>query len=169
LYLTGMVLSSVLLFIIGFLSLAPRSDTSAKWATGAVLLVFFSIHSTFIGPVLYAIVGEMSSTRLRQKSIVIAATAWSITGLVNAALTPYMLNPTAWDWGGKAGFFWGCFSVLSTVWTFFRLPEGKNRTYAELNVLFENRVSARKFKGAVVDITNGTVRCDATEGTRPSL
>lgn len=151
LYLAGLISSSTILFIIGFLSLASASDKSASWATGALLLVYFCIHSCTIGPVLYAVVGEMPSTRLRQKSIVIAATAWSVMGMINAALTPYMLNPTAWNWKGKAGFFWGCFCILSLVWTFFRLPEGKNRTYAELDVLFEKRVSARKFKTHVVD------------------
>ncbi|EMC92795.1 hypothetical protein BAUCODRAFT_37712 [Baudoinia panamericana UAMH 10762] len=158
LYLTGMVLSIILLFTIGFLALAPPKDKGANWATGALLLVFFSIHSTFIGPVLYAIVGEMPSTRLRQKSIVIAASAWSVMGIINSALTPYMLNPTAWNWRGKAGFFWGCFCILSLIWTFFRLPEAKGRTYAELDVLFGNRVSARKFKTTIVSIPTASVK-----------
>jgi MFS transporter, SP family, general alpha glucoside:H+ symporter len=161
-YLTGMVLSCLLLFIIGFISLAPPKDDEANWATGALLLVFFSIHSTFIGPVLYAIVGEIPSTRLRQKSIVIAASAWSVMGIVNSSLTPYMLNPTAWNWRGKAGFFWGCFSVLSTIWTFYRLPEAKGRTYAELDILFGNRVSARKFTSTQVDVAEGSLRVNGT-------
>jgi MFS transporter, SP family, general alpha glucoside:H+ symporter len=157
LYLTGMVLSCMLLFVIGFVSLAPQQDTQADWATGALLLIFFSIHSTFIGPVLYAIVGEIPSTRLRQKSIVIAASAWSIMGIVNSSLTPYMLNPTAWNWRGKAGFFWGSFSILSTVWTYYRLPEAKGRTYAELDILFGNGISARRFKSTQVDVAEGTL------------
>ena len=33
--------------------------------------------------------------------------------------------------------------LLLTLWTYFRLPEPMNRTYGELDVLFENRVSAR--------------------------
>jgi SP family general alpha glucoside:H+ symporter-like MFS transporter len=32
-----------------------------------------------------------------------------------------------------------------------RLPETKDRTYEELDVLFEKRVSARKFQSTVVD------------------
>lgn len=94
-YLTGMVLSCTLLFTIGFLALAPPKDKGAIWGTGALLLIFFSIHSTFIGPVLYAIVGEIPSTRLRQKSIVIAAVAWNAMGAVNSTLTPYMLQVQA--------------------------------------------------------------------------
>jgi SP family general alpha glucoside:H+ symporter-like MFS transporter len=63
-----------------------------------------------------------------------------------------MLNPDAWNWRGKAGFFWGSLCFLCVVWTFFRLPEPKGRTYGELDVLFERGVSARKFKSAEVDI-----------------
>jgi SP family general alpha glucoside:H+ symporter-like MFS transporter len=60
--------------------------------------------------------------------------------------TSQMLNPTAWNWGAKTGFFWGGWCFLCLVWTYFRLPEPKGRTYGELDILFENRVSARKFR-----------------------
>ena len=55
LYLTGMVLSSILLMIIGFLGLASDHNDSANWAKGALLLVFFCVHSLFIGPVRFAL------------------------------------------------------------------------------------------------------------------
>lgn len=61
-----------------------------------------------------------------------------------------MLNPTAWNWKAKSGFFWGGLCFLCAVWTYFRLPEPKDRTYGELDILFENKVSARKFKSTVV-------------------
>lgn len=32
------------------------------------------------------------------------------------------------------------------LWAFFRLPECKGRSYRELDVLFERKVPARKFK-----------------------
>jgi MFS transporter, SP family, general alpha glucoside:H+ symporter len=62
-----------------------------------------------------------------------------------------MLNPTAWNWGAKTAFFWAGFCALGTVWTIFRLPEPKGLTYADLGPLFENHVSARKFKEVKVD------------------
>jgi SP family general alpha glucoside:H+ symporter-like MFS transporter len=37
------------------------------------------------------------------------------------------------------------------VYTYFRVPEPSGRTFAELDVLFERKVSARKFKTAQVD------------------
>ena len=57
-----------------------------------------------------------------------------------------MLNPTAWNWGAKTGYFWAGLCLVLFIWTFFRLPEPKGRTYGELDILFENKVSARKFR-----------------------
>jgi len=62
-----------------------------------------------------------------------------------------MLNPTAGNWKGKIGFFWGGFCVLCLIWTYYRLPELKGRTYEELDLLFLKRVSARRFKSTFVD------------------
>lgn len=42
-------------------------------------------------------------------------------------------------------------AFLCLTWTFFRLPEPKGRTYGELDILFEQKIPARKFKKAVVD------------------
>lgn len=45
------------------------------------------------------------------------------------------------------------------IWTYFRLPEPKGRTYGELDILFENRVSARNFsKTDVTQLMGHTVR-----------
>lgn len=38
-----------------------------------------------------------------------------------------------------------------TVWAFFRLPEMKGRSYRELDILFERRIGARKFKETVIN------------------
>jgi MFS transporter, SP family, general alpha glucoside:H+ symporter len=62
-----------------------------------------------------------------------------------------MLNPDAWNWKGKSGFFWGAFCFLCVLWAYFRLPEPKGRTYSELDVLFERKISARHFSSTEVD------------------
>jgi SP family general alpha glucoside:H+ symporter-like MFS transporter len=55
------------------------------------------------------------------------------------------------NWGAKSSFFYAgtCFACF--IWAFFRLPEPKGRTYAEMDILFERRVSARQFKHTVVE------------------
>lgn len=99
-----------------------------------------------VGPVCYSLVAELSSTRLRTKTIVLSRNVYNVFGIVNGVITPYMLNPTAWNWGAKSGFFWFGLNTLCLTWTYFRLPEPKGRTYGELDILFSNKVSARKFR-----------------------
>lgn len=43
-----------------------------------------------------------------------------------------------------------CF--LCIVYTYFRVPEPQGRTFAELDLLFERGISARKFATTSVDI-----------------
>jgi SP family general alpha glucoside:H+ symporter-like MFS transporter len=62
-----------------------------------------------------------------------------------------MINPTEWNWRGKTGYFWAGTAFLTFVWAFFRLPESKNRTFAELDVLFVKHVNTRKFAQISVD------------------
>lgn len=151
LYLYGLVIMTVLLFIIGFVALAPESNNGARWAIGSMLLVYTFFYDSTVGPVCYSLVAEISSTRLRAKTIVLARNLYNVFGIVNGVITPFMLNPSAWNWKGKSGFFWGSMCFLCVVWTYFRLPEPKGRTYGELDVMFEQRISARKFSQTVVD------------------
>lgn len=57
----------------------------------------------------------------------------------------------AWNWGGKAGFFYADTNLLCNIWCWFRLPETKDRSFGEIDLLFEHKVHARKFKSTKVD------------------
>lgn len=57
-----------------------------------------------------------------------------------------ILNPSAWNLRGKGGFIWCGFALISWIWSYYRLPETKGLTAGELDVLFEQRVSARDFR-----------------------
>jgi SP family general alpha glucoside:H+ symporter-like MFS transporter len=71
-----------------------------------------------------------------------------------------MLNPGAWDWGNFAGFFWAGSCGLCVIYVFFRVPEPAGRTFAELDILFESKVSARKFASTKVDAFDEAVGHD---------
>lgn len=150
LYVWGLVAMFAILLIIGFLGIAPEGNVGAQWSVGAMLLIFTFIYDSTVGPVCYCLVAEIPSTRLRQKTVVLARNAYNIGSIIGNIITPRMLNPSAWHWGAKSAFFWAGTCALCLVWTYFRLPEPKGRTYGELDILFEQRVSARKFSGTVV-------------------
>lgn len=150
LYVTGLFMLFALLMVVGFISLAPgasqTNNIKASWATGSVLLLYTFIYDATVGPVCYSLVSELPSTRLRNKTIVLARNLYNIFSIVNGVVIPYMLNPSEWNWAGKAGFFWGGLCFCSALWAFFRLPEPRGRTFGELDVLFEAKVPARRFR-----------------------
>ncbi|USP77447.1 hypothetical protein yc1106_04721 [Curvularia clavata] len=160
LYLGGLILLFVLLMIIGFLGLINKTNKGAQWAIGSMLLAYTFIYDASVGPVCYSLVSEIPSSRLRQKTVVIARNVYNLGGIVNNVLTPNMLNPSAWNWGAKSGFFWAgaCFTCI--LWCYFRLPEPKNRTYGEIDILFKHKVSARKFASTPVDTFTASIGTD---------
>lgn len=155
LYLAGSMVLCLILLIVGFISI-PTQSASTSWATGAMLLVYAFVYDSTVGPLCYSLVAELSSTRLRQKTIVLARNSYIISYIISNVLFPRMLNPIAWNWGGKVGFFWAGICFLSIIWAYFRLPEPKGRTYAEMDVLFQRKVSARKFTTTTANLFHGS-------------
>ncbi|KAL3478664.1 general substrate transporter [Aspergillus californicus] len=156
LYVSGLACLTLILFLVGFVSLS--STTAASWTIGSLLLLFTFTYDSTIGPVCYSIVAEIPSTQMRGKTIVLARNAYNLFMIVNGVIVPRMLNPTAWDWKGRTGFFWGGITVLLFLWAFWRLPETKGRTFAEMDVLFQRGVSVRRFQDEVVVIAAVSVQ-----------
>jgi len=52
--------------------------------------------------------------------------------------------------GGKAAFIWSGVSIVALVWVWFELPETKDKTFAELDSLFADETSTRRFTHAKV-------------------
>ncbi|KAF9066480.1 maltose permease [Rhodocollybia butyracea] len=149
LYTSGMACMALVLFIIGGLGFIK--STSATMAVGGLLIALNFIYNCTLGPLCYTIIGEVSATRLRQKSIALSRISYQIMNIICGIIVPRMINTTAWNWGAKSGLFWGGSALLSTLYCLIRLPETKGRSYGELDLLFENQVPAWRFKGTKVD------------------
>ncbi len=144
-HLSGLTLLAVVLVACGVVAVAGLDEIKTGWIEGSLLLLYTFIYGCTIGPVTYALVSEMSSTRTKSKTINIARMGYNAFGVFNCVVTPYQLNPTALDWGGKTAWFWFGFCVLCLAYSYFRIPEPRNRTYAEMDWLFAEGVSARNF------------------------
>ncbi|KAJ8111617.1 hypothetical protein OPT61_g5838 [Boeremia exigua] len=155
LYVYGLIILFVFLMVIGGLGVISRDDTGAAWALGTVLLVYTLFYNFTVGPVCYALVAEMSSTRLKIKTVALARNIYNLGGIFNNIVIPRMLSPTEWNWAGMTGFFYAGLTALLITFMWFMLPETRNRTFAELDVLFENKVPARKFATTNVDQFSG--------------
>lgn len=55
------------------------------------------------------------------------------------------------------------------IYTYFRVPEPRGRSFAELDVLFEHEVSARKFESTEVDVFVESVEENVIDGYKETL
>jgi SP family general alpha glucoside:H+ symporter-like MFS transporter len=99
LYLSGMSGMSVLLFIIGCLSIDASKD-AVKWVQSVLCILWLLTFSLTVGPVGWAIPAEVSSTRLRSPTVVLARNGYYLAQIVANVIQPYMMNPLAWNWKG---------------------------------------------------------------------
>ncbi|KAK5717592.1 hypothetical protein LTR17_015945 [Elasticomyces elasticus] len=158
LYFWGLCGLCTILFVMGFLGLVPAAHKDeGGLATGSLMIVWALLYQLTVGTVCYSLVAELSTRRLALKTVVLGRNLYIIVGIITSVLTPYMLNPTAWNWGNYTGFFWAGLCFISIVYTYFRVPEPRGRTFAELDLLFEQKVSARRFAETEVDVFDETV------------
>ncbi|KAK1829134.1 general substrate transporter [Podospora conica] len=153
LYLYGLCGLCAMLLILGFLGLVPEANRrEGSIATGSIMLGWALVYQLTVGTVCYSLVSEISTRRLQIKTVALGRILYIIVGIVCSVLTPYMLNPGAWNWSNFAGFFWGGICFLCIIYCYFRIPEPTGRSFAELDMLFEKKVSARKFDKTEVNV-----------------
>ncbi|POS85593.1 hypothetical protein EPUL_002818 [Erysiphe pulchra] len=143
-YMCGMGSMTAILFLIGFLSFAGFIKSVAIIQASLTLLWVFVYHSS-VGQLSWAIPAEIGSTRLRQKTVCIGRISFYLANIFSKIVEPYFMNPTKLNLKGYVGFFWGSIALLTTVWTFYRLPETKDRTFEDLDILFAREVPTREF------------------------
>lgn len=115
LYFYGLCGLFSMLFIMGFLGLLPDSEKETRGlATGSLMIVWAMFYQLTVGTVCYSLVAELSTRRLQIKTVVLGRELYNVIAIITNVLTPYMVNPTAWNWGNYTGFFWAglCFCCI---------------------------------------------------------
>ncbi|KAF3071221.1 Maltose permease MAL31 [Daldinia childiae] len=149
----GLSVLIVLMFIIGILDSIPDRPSGVAWAESSLMLVWNGAYDLSVGPITFVILGECSATRVRSKTIAVATAIQAVFGIAMTVAIPYMINPAEANMQGKLGYFFGGLGIICLIWSYFRIPETKGRTYEELDILFDRKVPARQFKGYQVDVT----------------
>ncbi|KFY41907.1 hypothetical protein V494_02717 [Pseudogymnoascus sp. VKM F-4513 (FW-928)] len=137
---------------VGTVASLPIAIETSGWIKSGLLLAFTFVYGCSVGPITYTAVSEISSTRLRSKTMNIGCIGYLSFGVFNSIITPFQLNATAWNWGAKAAWFWGASCFLCVIYVYFRVPELKGRTFGEIDWLFANGISARNFSKTVVPL-----------------
>ncbi|KAK7969160.1 MFS transporter- SP family- general alpha glucoside:H+ symporter [Apiospora saccharicola] len=140
-----------LLLLMAVLSYAAMEKAGVPWVVAILLVVYIFVYDSTVGPCCYSIVTEVPSVQRRAATVALARICYNICGIFSFIMNPLMLNPTSWGWGTKASLFWTILCACCLIWTYFRLPETKGRSFAELDLLFHQGTNARKFHKTIVD------------------
>ncbi|WOO80959.1 General alpha-glucoside permease [Vanrija pseudolonga] len=169
LFITGLCGLCVTLLVLGFMGLIPdRKAYDRSMATGSLMLVWATWYQISVGSIAFSLVAEMSTRRLQIKTVSLGRAAYNVAAIICNTLTPRMINPEAWNWKNFAGFFWAGSCALCILYHYFRLPEPTGRTFAELDILFERKVPARKFKTTHVNAFDVAINHQVAED-KPEL
>ncbi|KAJ5734064.1 hypothetical protein N7493_002850 [Penicillium malachiteum] len=139
------------MLVIGIIACVPKQTSGLGYGESALYLLWYVFYELTVGPLAFIIVGEISSTRLRSKSISLGRNAYNVANIFSSVVAPYTLNPGQGDWKGKTAFLAAGCGFVIFIWAYFRLPESRGRTYEELDILFSRNLKAREFKDAVID------------------
>jgi SP family general alpha glucoside:H+ symporter-like MFS transporter len=108
--------------ITGCMGIPKEQTTATSWAAGTMVLLISATADFSIGPIVYTIVSEIPSTRLRAKSIILSRNMYNAINVAFVNIISFrQLSPLAWDWGAKAAFFWAGTNLLFNTWIWFRL------------------------------------------------
>ncbi|KAK5044657.1 hypothetical protein LTR84_010549 [Exophiala bonariae] len=130
---------------IGIAGCYPTSK-AALWYMGIMINLILFFFNVGAGPVIPIIVAETSSVRLRAKANGIGFLCNGFASWAFNFFVPYLFNVDELNWGGKTGFFFAGLTAIAGVVLWLELPEMKNRTYRQLDEMFENRVRTRDFR-----------------------
>lgn len=150
-YLFGTALNVTLLMLLGVCaSITQSSATNYAQAVLGILISF--VFAGAMGPISYSVIAETSSLRLRALSTGVGRAAYYVAEIPMIFVASVMLNPTGANMAGKCGYVWGATALVCFVSAYFGLPELKGRSYREADILFNRKISARKFKSTVIDV-----------------
>lgn len=134
-WLWGFTTLVIILWTIGFLAL-PEQTNGLAWGQSLLCIVWLGAYSMSVGPIVYTLVSEIGSTRLRTHTVVLARSTYYVGNIIcGGLLQPRFLSPGAWNAKGKTAFFWSSLATLTLIWGYFRLPEPKDRTFGELDIM----------------------------------
>lgn len=100
-WLAGFASLVVILWLIGFLAL-PAQNLKLAWAQSILCIVWLGAYSMSVGPIIYVLVAEVGSTRLRTQTVVLARSTYYVGNIIcGGLLQPQLISPGAWNAKGK--------------------------------------------------------------------
>lgn len=130
------------------ISAGLATHTGAAYTKGviALQLLFVWLYNVSIGSTGVALLTEVSTSRLRAKTVAMGMFVLNMLCMVISFVVPFLFNPDKANLGAKTTFIFACLVLLASVLVWVYVPETTGRSFEELDEMFIKRVPARKFK-----------------------
>ncbi|ETI22294.1 hypothetical protein G647_06367 [Cladophialophora carrionii CBS 160.54] len=155
---SGMVICGVMQLIQACVYDAQPTASSTGKVIVAMNIIYMFFYNACLAAYAWLVGGEMPSLRLRSFVFGLAGVVGFFWPWLSVFTAPYFINPDSMNWGPKYGFIWFPSAIVATAWIYFFLPEVKDRTLEEIDVMFQANLPARKFKGYVCTETTSSMR-----------
>ncbi|KAK3186059.1 hypothetical protein K4F52_005283 [Lecanicillium sp. MT-2017a] len=163
--LVGLGINAVLWTALGIAGI--WSGPVVVWYCVVSLILVIMSAGLSVWPASYAIGSETSALHLRAK---VQGIGWFISSAVSAIfgfILPYIYNPDKGNLRAKVAFIYGAICLLCVVVTYYYVPEMKGRTPAEIDRMFDLKLSALEFKdwdGSESPATDKMTRSESKPG-----
>lgn len=132
---------AIFLCIVAGVGLPKHPNTHEAHMLVASVMLYNFFYAGTIAAVSYVIGSEIGTAALREKTMAFTTAISIVAAFIVAFSIPYILD----DIGANIGWVFGAMATIVTIYTYFCVPETKNRSLEELDELFERRIPARKF------------------------
>lgn len=148
--LLGGIINTIFLVIMGAMGALGHPSQPEKKLMVACIMLWFFFYLLSWASLPYVVLGEVPTRRVVEKTNTLAVSLSVISAFLVSFTAPYLIGAEYANLGGKVGFIYGALTALFTVLAFIYVPEMKGRSLEELDVMFHDKISTRKFRTAVV-------------------
>ncbi|KAH6974144.1 general substrate transporter [Ilyonectria sp. MPI-CAGE-AT-0026] len=145
-FLVGCIINLLTMVVIGGLYYAPGQ--SGLWASAVLMNLLITLQTSIIQGMGWPIAAEISSYRLRSKSLSLATISQAVMAWLTAFVLPYMFNVDSGNLGIRTGFVWAGCSVFLVIGAWFLVPDTSNLTAEEIDHMYLDGVKPRDFQKA---------------------
>ncbi|KAI3333145.1 general substrate transporter [Ustulina deusta] len=143
---TGAIIQGAAMLGLAVSATVAPGTFAARSCLIAFIAIYLFSYNAFVGDAAYPTATELVSTRLRSWSVGSAISIGYFLAWLTSFFSPYFINPGNLNWGAKYGYIWAGSNLVCLAFFYFFIPETKGRTLEEIDELFNNRVSVRRFK-----------------------
>ncbi|CAK7236597.1 hypothetical protein SBRCBS47491_009692 [Sporothrix bragantina] len=141
-------------------------------ATGRVMVAFitmFTFFYTTYAPYAWLLGGEFPNNAFRAHTYGVATALNFLGNWLGVFTAPYFINPASLGWNAKYGYIWFGSNMILFVFTWFLIPETRDRTLEEIHEMFEAGVPAREFKHYVCTDTQAMAHAREKGADEPQV